>query len=238
MTNFVVMDRDQHTRDYTVLSNRILRDTSISYHARYLMAWLLSYNPKEDFKYTLEMIARRVKMPLSRVRTSVQELQDAGYIRLERTRNGARYGNYIWYISENPKKTTETKPAQERDIPVTAEITSIEQFNFDNQAEVISASEYNFNRIWQEYPPHRRGDLKEAKKAFNQIPNVNDIIEDIIDGLHEMQGKNDWLKEEGRWIPSLKKFLANRIWEEGLNNPTSAAAFKDKMMEAYNNATV
>ena len=80
---FVVLTIDEHSKNYTILSNHVLRDTSISYHARFLLAWLLSYKkPQTGFKYSEELISRKVDMPLSRVRTTLQELQAAGYLKI------------------------------------------------------------------------------------------------------------------------------------------------------------
>ncbi len=224
---FVVLTTDEHSRNYTVLSNHVLRDTSISYHARFLLAWLLSYKPKVGFKYSAELISRKVDMPLSRVRTTLQELQSAGYLNIERTRNGARFGRSVWYIHETAVASVTEDTVED---PVTLNM------NVDDTPEIISLADFNFSRIWEAYPTHRRGDKKEARKAFNQIPDSSDIIEDILAGLQEMQGKDDWRKEDGKWIPGLRKFLANRIWEEGLNNPTSAKARQEQMMEVLRNA--
>ena len=189
------------------------------------MIWLLSFNPKEGFKFSLDKISCKTGIPLSRTRALVQELQAAGYIKLSRIREVNRFGCYHWDIYETPGISSESEPAFEvpEDLP-------------KEEATVVSIAEFNFNRIWEAYPAHRRGDKKEALKAFNQIPDANDLVDNILSGLKEMEGKDDWTKEEGRWIPNLKKFLTNRIWEEGLENPTSVQAIQQKYMEAFKNA--
>lgn len=223
MGNYIVIHRDDHSRNFTVISNHIIRNQSLSYQARFLLTWLLSFNPQDGFRFSIDKISNKTGIPLSRTRSLIQELQNAGYIKLSRIRESNRYGCYRWEIFETPDLNNE------------ASIETSEKTQHD-QPTVISAADYNFNRIWEAYPAHRRGDRKEAMKAFTKIPDANDRIEDILNGLHEMQGKEDWRKDEGKWIPGLTKFLTNRIWEEGLENPTSAAARKEKMMEALRNA--
>jgi len=225
MSNYITIHRDNHSRNFTVISNQIIRNQGLSYQARFLLVWLLSFNPQDGFRFSIDKISNKTGIPLSRTRSLIQELQNAGYIKLSRIRESNRYGCYRWEIFETPDLNNE------------ASIETSEKTQHEEPT-LISATDYNFNLIWEAYPAHRRGDRKDAMKAFTKIPDANDHINEILDGLHEMQGKQDWRKDEGKWIPGLEKFLTNRIWEEGLNKPTSAAAFKQKMMEAYNNVEI
>lgn len=227
MNNYITIHRDNHSRNFTVLSNQLIRNSSLTYQARFLLIWLLSFNPQEGFKFSIDKISNKTGIPLSRTRSLVQELQDAGYVKLTRIREGNRYGCYIWDIYESPNLAAEVISPEDtpENLP-------------DEQSKVVSVAEFNFNRIWQEYPAHRRGDKKEAFKAFNSIPDANDIIEDILNGLNEMKGKNDWKKEQGKWIPGLHKFIENRIWEQGLSSPTSTQAIYNKYMEVFNHAEI
>lgn len=202
MADFVVIDRDQHSRNFTVLSNHILRDTNISYHARYLMSWLLSYTPKQDFKYTLEMIARKTEMPLTRVRSSIQELQDAGYLELKRTRNGARYGHYMWHLYETPIKAVDSEPVQDKDIPAAAEIITTEQFNFE--------------QFWNKYP--KKVNYDKARKAFLSISNINTVFPDMMRALEVQINSNQWREEGGRYIPDPENYIKKSGWNITVNN--------------------
>lgn len=218
MNEFANVYHINHSRNFSQIDNRIHHNLKLSYQARYLLVFLLQYNPDDKFKFSFEKISSASGIPFYKTRALVQELQDAGYIKLTRLRDGNRYGGYRWDIYEDPSISTESQ-----DIPVSEPV-------------VISKTEYNFNRLWESYPSHRRGDRKEALKAFNRIPEVNDNIENILKGLKELKGSNDWLKEQGKWIPGLKKFLDNRIWVEGLNNPTSIQGMIEKDLEVLKNA--
>lgn len=211
MASFVVINRDQHSRDFTVISNRVLRDNNISYHARYLMTWLLSYNPKDNFKYTLDLIARKIDMPLTRVRSSLQELQNAGYVKLERTRNGARYGHYRWEINETPIEVANKEAAQEHDMPATAEIITTEQFNFE--------------QFWNKYPKKVNHDA--AFKEFLKVPDVNSVFPDIMRALDIQIKSKQWREENGRFIPDPENYLKKSVWNTVVVNNYSDEELAD-----------
>lgn len=217
---YTVVHRDPvHTSNFTILNNQVLRNSKLSYQARFLHAWLLTWNPKEGFKFSADKISKSTKIPLARTRILIKELQDAGYLKLTQLRDGQRFGSYRWEIYESP----------------ISDNTSNQQ---TVEPEVISQTEYNFSRLWNAYPEDHRGDRKEVLKAYKQIPEADNIIDDILSGLEEMKGSQTWLKDGGRWVPGLKKFLDKRVWEEGLQNPTSAQGFKAKLMEDYKNAAI
>lgn len=215
---YTVVHRDPvHTSNFTILNNKVLRNSELSYQARFLLAWLLTWNPKEGFKFSTDKISKSTKIPLARTRILIKELQDAGYLKLTQLRDGQRFGYCRWDIYESPI------------LDNTVDQQSVEP-------EIITQTEYNFNRIWDAYPADHRKDRKAALKAYKQIPEADNNIDKILLGLEEMKGNQNWLKDDGRWIPGLKKFLENRIWEEGLNNPTSLQGRCDKTLEVMRNA--
>ena len=207
-----------HTSNFIILDNQVLRNSELSFQARFLLAWLLTCNPKSS-KFSADKISKNTKIPLARTKLAIKELQNAGYLKLTRLRDGQRYGFFRWDIYESPI------------LDNTVDQQSVEP-------EVITQTEYNFNRLWNAYPEGHQGDRKEALKAYKQIPEADNNIDDILSGLEEMEGSQNWLKDGGKWIPGLKKFLDKRIWEEGLRNPTSARGFKAKLMEGYKNAAI
>lgn len=210
MAKYASVYRVNHTQKFTQIDNRIIENTNLTFGARFLLIFLLKFSPDDNFKFSYERISKKAGISFSKTRALVKELQDAGYVKLTRMKDGNLYGFYHWDVYEESQISLE---------PI-----------------VISNTEYNFNRLWDSYPTHRRGDRKEAIKAFNGIPEVNDNIEDILNGLNEMKGNDNWVKDDGKWIPGLKKFLDNRIWIEGLENPSSTQGWIEKCMEVYKNA--
>lgn len=198
----------------------LIFNKQLSVEARFILIALLTYD--DDHRFKFEELVKELGLSKYKVEKALKELKDNKYLQYKHISVAGRYDGVEWIIQENPNGKPSLKSYVNEDTK--------------DQPAVISATDYNFNRIWEAYPAHRRGDKKEAMKSYKQISDADTIIEDILNGLREMQGKEDWKKDEGRWIPGLKKFLANRIWEEGLENPTSAQGYKDKMMEVLRNA--
>lgn len=77
--------RIERNKNYTVMSNYHLRDKSISLKAKGLLSQMLSL--PEEWDYTLSGLACINKESKDAIRTAVNELEQAGYIRRRQTRN-------------------------------------------------------------------------------------------------------------------------------------------------------
>lgn len=199
------------------VNTQLILNKKLSAEARLILIIILTHS--DNHRFSPEELVTESGLSKYKVTKALKELKDNRYLQYKPVSVAGRFDGVEWIIKENPNATTSNNAA-----------TS------NNATEVISATEFNFNRIWEAYPAHRRGDKKEAMKAYKQISDADIIIEDILNGLREMKGKEDWIKDEGRWIPGLKKFLANRIWEEGLENPTSIQGMYEKTLEVFKNA--
>lgn len=220
-----MITRSEHNSAVNV-DKSLIFNKKLSAEARLLLIMILSYD--DDHKFKVEELVKESGLTKYKIDKALKELKENKYLQYRHISVAGRYDGVEWIIRENPNGKTKLfkqEAVQENDNPIT----------FD-QPQVISTSEYNFNRIWEAYPTQKRCDRKAAMQAFNQIPNANDIIEDILEGLHEMKGKENWLKEGGKWIPGLPKFLENHIWEEGLKNPSSFEARNRMIREVLENA--
>ena len=77
--------RVERTQNYTVMSNRHLRDKSLSLKAKGLLSQMLSL--PEDWDYTLAGLARINCEGRDAIRAAVSELEKAGYVTRSRIRN-------------------------------------------------------------------------------------------------------------------------------------------------------
>lgn len=135
--------RVERTRDYTVMSNYHLKDKRLSLKAKGLLSQMLSL--PEDWDYTLAGLSFINRESKDAIRSAVNELENAGYIRRRQTTdaNGKFSGNeYIIYerpllgkpLSENP--TTE-KPVPENPTQLNTK-KSITQISNTDQSETHS----------------------------------------------------------------------------------------------------
>lgn len=93
--------RVEKTKDFTIMSNYHLRDKNLSLKAKGLLSQMLSL--PEEWDYTLAGLAHISKESKDAIRTTILELEKAGYItRHQTTTEGGRFGSNEYVIRERP----------------------------------------------------------------------------------------------------------------------------------------
>ena len=93
--------RVEKTKDFTIMSNYHLRDKNLSLKAKGLLSQMLSL--PEEWDYTLAGLAHINKESKDAIRTTIMELEKAGYItRHQTTTEGGRFGSNEYVIRERP----------------------------------------------------------------------------------------------------------------------------------------
>ena len=94
--------RIEKTKDYTVMSNHHLRDTDLSLKAKGMLSLMLSL--PDDWDYTLAGLEHICKDGITSIRTTVQELEENGYLSRQRLRNEkGQLGDIEYTIHEKPQ---------------------------------------------------------------------------------------------------------------------------------------
>lgn len=109
--------RIEKTRDYTVMANHHLRNTKLSLKAKGLLSLMLSL--PEDWDYTTKGLAKICKDGVDSICSTVNELDEHGYVIRERIRNAKGQLTDIQYtILEQPKppQPGQGKPKQENPV--------------------------------------------------------------------------------------------------------------------------
>lgn len=109
--------RVERTRDYTVMSNYHLKDTSLSLKAKGLLSMFLSF--PEDWNYSTRGLAAICKEGVDAIGSTIKELEKAGYI-IRRQLRGAngRITDTEYIIYEKPQPPEPSAPdADEPDMP-------------------------------------------------------------------------------------------------------------------------
>ena len=102
MAEFIIEQDDS----FTVVTNTILRDKTLSMSAKGLLSTMLSLPPEWDYSFNgLVAICKEGK---SAVRNTINELKEAKYIKISQSRNEKGYYQY--------KYTVYRKPYEERDL--------------------------------------------------------------------------------------------------------------------------
>ena len=111
--------RIEKTRDYTVMSNYHLRDTSLSLKAKGLLSLILSL--PENWDYTMKGLARICKDGIDSISGGIRELEAHGYLVRARIRGAnGQLGSIEYTILEQPKTPSPTQEKPIRENPVQA----------------------------------------------------------------------------------------------------------------------
>ena len=95
--------RVEKTKDFTVMSNRHLRDKRLSLKAKGLFSQMLSL--PEDWDYTLTGLAYINRESKDAIRNAIKELESAGYLeRRQITDNHGRFQHNEYIIRESPQE--------------------------------------------------------------------------------------------------------------------------------------
>ena len=108
--------RIEKTRDYTVMANYHLRDKSLSLKAKGLLSLMLSL--PDDWDYTTKGLAHICKDGVDSICATVRELEQHGYIRRRRIRNGKGQLGEIEYTTLEQPEPPAGGPQPKRENPV------------------------------------------------------------------------------------------------------------------------
>ena len=110
--------RVEKTRDYTIMSNHHLRNTSLTLKAKGLMSLILSL--PENWDYTTKGLAMICKEGHECVGSAIRELEKAGYIVRNRIRDEkGRITDTEYVIHEFPQQNT--SPTDDSNAPCPAD---------------------------------------------------------------------------------------------------------------------
>jgi len=85
------------TGNFTIVSNTILRDSTISFKAKGLFCYMFSMS--EDWNFTIKSIATQQKDGYDSISNSLKELKEFGYIEYEKKSDGTG----IYTLIDDPK---------------------------------------------------------------------------------------------------------------------------------------
>jgi len=80
-----------------------------------------------------------------------------------------------------------------------------------------------FDRFWKLYP--RKQDKAKAAKAFAKLKVTDDLFNLIAKGLTAQAASNDWIKDNGKFVPMPTTWLNGKRWEDEVKPPTNVHAF-------------
>lgn len=99
------------------------------------------------------------------------------------------------------------------EAPETAETKQNQKKQNQTQQNQTKANEAPaFQALWSAYPAERRGSESEAREAFAQEIPGHTALAQALNSLERWKSSEQWQREGGRFIPSLKNFLLRGAW--------------------------
>ncbi|KVZ26990.1 hypothetical protein WL14_00665 [Burkholderia cepacia] len=113
------------------------------------------------------------------------------------------------------KTKTKTNPTPTRAREIDNAIDKATDKGIDNEIDKASAQidkDESFASFWKLYP---RKDAKvQARKAFLKLAPSAELLEQILDALDRFKRCDQWVREDGKFIPFASTWLNQRRWED------------------------
>ena len=190
--------RVEKTKDYTIMSNYHLRDKNLSLKAKGLLSWMLSNS--DDWDYTVAGIVSNVKESRDAVNSALCELEDYGYLTRRQLREGGKFGDMEYLITEKPfTENPTTENPQQINTNINKELNkrnnslskdkeeqAPETRKYKNYGEIFSASENNEIRVALEKF------VKSLSNKYGYKPKVT-TVDKFANTLRELSSNNSEL---------------------------------------------
>lgn len=241
--------RVEKNTNYTTMSNYHLRDKKLSLKAIGLLSKILSLPEKWD--YTVAGLASICKEGRDAVQTALMELEAAGYIERRQTHgpDGAFSNNeYVVHeepvsapLTENPSTVNPSteKPLTENPQQLSKDVSSKDLNNppIVPQGDKPERSKPTrgdwkpdrFEAFWKYYPARqgKKSGKDKARKAWNKLKADDETIASMGRALSWQKESEEWLREDGRYIPLASTWLNGRRWEDEKRDPAPPPEMPD-----------
>lgn len=183
-----------------------------------------SHSEENEYKGSLQYLCEFTGASRSTVMRSLSELQELGFInKREVYENGVKFNRYkssvdmcVYFDTPSVKMTP---PPCQNDTTPRVKMTphNIDDNIDDNKEDKIgitrsASAPLDFDRFWKAYP------LKKAKqaalKAWKKINPDKQLAETIISAVEKQKRWEDWIRDNGQYIPHPATWLNQGRWED------------------------
>lgn len=205
----------KHNKDknYTTIDNNIYKNKKLSLKAKGLMSMLLSF--AENWEFSEAGLTTLSSDGRTSVRSGLVELEENGYLVRTQYRNEqGNFGGYVYNLYEIP---ITVKPLSENPTSVTEHNKELS----NKELKELSTNEYSsdlmdFEIFWRAYPNQKS--KGQAIKTFDKLVKegviTQDVMKLILKDLEKRKGYENWLKEDGRYIPHPSTYLNALSWAD------------------------
>lgn len=209
--------------NFTQIPNDWLRDKRISFKSKGLLAYLLSH--EVGYNITLGQIERETNDGRAAIRSAIDELEAAGYLKTETTKDANGYNSGLAYFIQEPKCENPTL-----ENPTLENRTAYrEQKDIKNKTNKETYGHF-FEKFWELYP--RKTGKAAAERAWRKAT-VNHDPGDILQGADRLA--NDPNLPPKQYIPHPATWLNDGRWDD---EPYPARKLTGSELEAKNQKNI
>mgnify|MGYP002510186583 FL=1 len=176
--------RVEKTKDFTIMCNHHLRNTELSLKAKGLLSLMLSL--PEDWDYTTKGLAKICKDGIDSICSTINELEQAGYIIRERIRNEKGQLTTIEYsILEEPQQALPKRENPVLDKPVQEKPILEKSAQLNNN--ILNTKKLNTDLL-NTYPiqshqkePEKAEKRKSERIGYDEITAYRSVIQENIE---------------------------------------------------------
>lgn len=212
---------------FTVLYNSMIVDARLSLEAKGLFAVMMSRPP--DWEFTVSGLAAFTGCGKDKIRRVLRDLETVGYLVREQShQNNGTFGGNIYVLQDFAPvcggKMDETQPLsgkpvngenRQRCFPLPGNST---QRNKDLKNKPPKSpkgeTDSGFDRFWAVYP--RRTAKARALDAWRKLDVTPELLDTILRAVEIQRNSNQWIRDQGRYIPYPATWLNGHRWEDEL----------------------
>lgn len=206
-------------KSFTILYNSVLQDKRLDLKTVGLFAIMQSF--PDDWEYSISGLASRTGVGKGTIRKCLDRLEKAGYLlREQRHGSDGRFtcNTYVLQDEAPPctSKPTTVKPLtvlplSENDTQVNKHLSKQTSSNTP-KAPNGGEEDLLFVRFWASYPRKQYKDR--ARKAWAKIRVTPELLDQMLTALEAAKLSDQWMRDEGRFIPHPATWLNGRCWED------------------------
>lgn len=178
---------------YGLVFKRVMKDRNISIEAKALYSYLSAYAGADESAFpSVELIKHELNIGKQRYQRARRELENAGYLQVDRKQNGNIYGSNLYTLFHNPRQVdirpVDSQPVEIQSVdsqPTTN--NSITNNNITSNSKTINNSATDvtrerFEEWWKLYD--KKLDKKKAFSLFKSALKKHEF-ETIMNGTRE-----------------------------------------------------
>lgn len=235
--------KKEPSENYTIMSNYHLQDNNLSLKAKGLLSVMLSL--PADWNYSSRGLSTICKETKDTINKILKELEENGYLERKIVYLNGKINGWEYIIHSNnlciKNQDIEKQDIDIQDIDIQdIEKQDIESYDYNkilnnkilnnkllnnkilnnkkknNKKEKDNFNQSLFDKFWNAYP--KKVAKGNAEKWFIKNQPSEELVDLMVSKLELLKTTNQWLSNDGQYIPYPTSWLNAKGWEDEVDN--------------------